>query len=109
MPMKPSKRRGLRAQRRQVDAALVRLHACRQEAGRRRVQFAQCVRERVASPETISLAFVAGLTTAMLAPQGRRSDPPDQRRPARRNRAIKIMLRFGRMFAMREVTSALAD
>lgn len=107
--MKAKKTRGLGAQRRKVAAALVHLRASRQEAARRRLELGQCIHDRVASPETLSLAFVAGLTTAMLAPQGRRGDPPERRRPARRNRALKTMLRLGRMVAMREVTSAVVD
>jgi hypothetical protein len=103
------KKRGLRAQRREVAEALVHLRACRQEAARRRVALGACIHDRVASPETLSLAFVAGLTTAMLAPQGRRGDPPERRRPATGNRALKTMLRLGRMFAMREMTSAVVD
>jgi len=107
--MTAKKKRGLRAQRREVAAAFVHLRACRQEAARRRVELGQCIHDRVATPETLSLAFVAGLTTAMVAPQGRRGDPPERRRPVSGNRALKTMLRLGRMVAMREVTSAVVD
>ena len=102
-------KRSLRAQRRRVAAAFVHLRACRDDAARRRAELAQCVHDRVASPETLSLAFIAGLTTAMLAPQGRRGDAPERRRPARGNRALKTMLRLGRRFAIRQVMSAIVD
>jgi len=95
--------------RRKVAAAAARAARSRSEAALRRRRAGALFHDRLASPETLVFSFVGGLTTAMLAPQGRRDDPPERRRPASRNRALKSGMRLVRALALRQVAGALTD
>lgn len=102
-------RLNLSSQRREVSQ-LAQIAASQRAVARSHGEQALSTFEaRLKSGETLVLAFVSGLTLAMLVPQGRRGQSEQQRRPITNNAALRQAVVWVRSYTLGRVFKALAD
>lgn len=99
----------LSAQRREV-ADLARTAATlRQDALDRSNHAWSMFESRFRQRSSLALAFVSGLTLAMIVPQGRRGLPAEERRPISNNLALRQTLTWVRSYTLGRALRALTN
>ena len=99
----------LSAQRREVADLAKATAALRQDALTCSDRAWSRFESRFKQRSSLALAFVSGLTLAMVVPQGRRGQPAEKRRPISNNAALRQVSTWVRTYTLGRVLRALTN
>lgn len=99
----------LSAQRREVTDLARTAASLRRDALESSNRAWSTFESRFKQRSSLALAFVCGLTLAMVVPQGRRGLPAEERRPMSKNAALRQVLTWVRTYTLGRMLRALTN